>query len=73
MTSVRFPYEPYQLPYLEVSLAHAQHTITSHALVDSGSCVNVLPLKFGQAMDFFQTFQVNFDGVAKVFDLILSQ
>jgi hypothetical protein len=32
---------------------------------------DTIPLILGQ-VDFFQTFQVNFDGAAKVFDLILS-
>lgn len=57
MTAQRFPYTPMPpfsggMPVVNVSLAHKNHSLITHALVDSGAAMNLLPYECGRELRF---------------------
>jgi hypothetical protein len=50
MSSQEFPYSTKHLPFIPITLIHAQKTLLLDALLDSGSTVNVLPHDIGIAL-----------------------
>ena len=57
MRGQRFSYTPMPpysggMPILNVCLAHKEHSLVAHALVDSGAAINLLPFEYGEQLDF---------------------
>ncbi len=44
---MKFPYTAGGLPFVDITLSHADQSISRSALVDSGSTINVLPYQDG--------------------------
>ena len=57
MTSQRFPYAPMPpfsggMPVVTVRLTHERSSYNTHALVDSGAAMNLLPCECGEKLGF---------------------